>query len=77
MTSIGYSFLVGTTTVSNIVKETCSVIWNILSPVLLKLPTEEEWKNIANDFSRQWNFPHCILAMDGKHVVMQVIRKKI
>lgn len=32
--------------------------------------TEAEWKKIASDFEQKWNFPHCIGAVDGKHVVM-------
>lgn len=32
--------------------------------------TEAEWKRIASGFEQQWNFPHCIGALDGKHVVM-------
>ena len=27
---------------------------------------------MAEDFSENWNFPHCVLAIDGKHVVIQV-----
>ncbi len=38
---------------------------------LMPTPTEEMWKNIANDFHRMWNFPNCIGAMDGKHVNIQ------
>jgi hypothetical protein len=33
--------------------------------------TEQEWKKIAKDFEVTWNFPHCLGALDGKHVVMQ------
>lgn len=27
-----------------------------------------EWKKISNDFQEKWNFPHCLGAVDGKHV---------
>lgn len=36
---------------------------------MLQFPTtENQWKNIANDFHIKWQFPHCLGAMDGKHV---------
>lgn len=28
----------------------------------------EKWKEISKDFENRWNFPHCIGAMDGKHI---------
>jgi hypothetical protein len=31
----------------------------------------ETWKKIAHDFVKRWNFPHCIGAIDGKHIAMQ------
>ena len=34
-------------------------------------PTEQEWKTIADGFTMKWNFPNCIGAMDGKHIVIQ------
>lgn len=52
-------------------QETCLVIVKILQPIYLRLPTEEEWKNISTNFLEQWNFPHCIGAFDGKHVEIQ------
>ena len=30
--------------------------------------TEHEWREIADAFGRTWNFPHCIGAIDGKHI---------
>ena len=32
---------------------------------------ESEWKAVANEFERKWNFHNCIGAIDGKHIVMQ------
>lgn len=33
--------------------------------------SEDEWKQVAEDFWQQWNFPNCIGAIDGKHVHIQ------
>ena len=33
--------------------------------------TPEHWKSIAAGFRDIWNFPHCIGAIDGKHVVLR------
>lgn len=30
--------------------------------------TEEEWKSVAGQFEQDWQFPHCLGALDGKHV---------
>lgn len=37
--------------------------------------TEDEWKNVAKDFWDKWNFPFCLGAIDGKHVVMKAPTK--
>ena len=33
--------------------------------------TGDDWLKIAEEFERKWNFPNCIGALDGKHVVIQ------
>lgn len=39
---------------------------------LFQLPTTSIlWKEISREFETLWNFPHCIGALDGKHVVLQ------
>lgn len=31
------------------------------------LTTEEEWKNVADDFQSKWNFPNCGGVVDSNH----------
>jgi len=69
---VAFSYRMGRTTVHNIIKETCSAVWDILGPKYLTVPcTEEQWTNIASDFQHLWQFPNCLSAIDGKHIVIQ------
>lgn len=73
MTSMTFQYLIGKTTVCNIIHETCTAIWDCLWPsVLPPVVSEEEWIELARDFQQLRNFVHCIGAIDGKHVVIQV-----
>ena len=67
-TSMSFSYRIGTTTVSNIIRETCCVLWQALHEKYLRPPrSHDAWKNISDEFMKLWNFPHCIGAIDGKH----------
>ena len=59
-------------TVGRVVIETCKANWDvIIERGYQNVPnSNEEWKEIARDFEAQWNFPHCIGAIDGKHIMM-------
>jgi len=42
------------------------------SNVYLKPPcSHAEWRKVAEDFYHLWNFPMCLGALDGKHVMIQ------
>lgn len=58
----------GFSTVRQIVKEVCQAIWQVLKPMVMPSPTTEMWKDIAQRYERLWNFPHCLGALDGKHI---------
>ncbi|KAF7200675.1 uncharacterized protein [Nothobranchius furzeri] len=71
-TSLNFQFRVGNSTISMIVSETCEAIYQAFSEDYLKTPnTEEEWLDISQDFQRKWQFPHCLGALDGKHINIQ------
>lgn len=60
-------------TISKIVPEVCSAIWDSLSGDYIKCPaSQEEWAEKAKGFAERWNYPRGLAAIDGKHVVVQV-----
>lgn len=71
--SMSYQYLVGVATASKIIYEVCQAIWNNLAPIVIPANyKEEDWLKIAEEFKAMWDFPHCIGAIDGKHIVIQV-----
>lgn len=44
------------------------ILWNVLQPIHMPVPTEATFMKISDDFMQTWNFPHCIGAIDGKHI---------
>ncbi|XP_067285679.1 uncharacterized protein [Pseudorasbora parva] len=70
--SLSFQYRIGSTTLSRIVMETCAALTSVLREEYLKTPTTESaWKAIAKDFADKWNFPHCLGAVDGKHIFIQ------
>ncbi|XP_046864368.1 putative nuclease HARBI1 [Xenia sp. Carnegie-2017] len=70
--SQSFNFLIGRSTVCGIVKETCAGIWKALSFQYLKAPeTITDWKEISKNFLDEWDFPHCLRALDGKHIMIE------
>ncbi|CAH2008831.1 unnamed protein product [Acanthoscelides obtectus] len=54
---------------SEIIPETCDAIYRVLKKDFLKFPkSEQEWLQIAADFEKKWQFPHCLGSIDGKHI---------
>lgn len=67
--SLSFSYRIGKSTVSSIIKETCDALYTVLAPVYLCPPTSHaDWKKIANKFEETWNLPHVVGALDGKHI---------
>lgn len=63
-------------TLSIIVHSTCLAIIDVLQQRVIKLPTTpEEWELISEKFYTSWQFPHCIGALDGKHITFRPPRR--
>jgi len=69
--TIAFSYRLGHSTVQNIVLEVCNAINNNLLSEFIPTPNQCDWKKIAKDFWTMWNFPNCLGALDGKHVVIE------
>ncbi|KAL7637993.1 UNVERIFIED_CONTAM: hypothetical protein RMT77_011606 [Armadillidium vulgare] len=57
--------------ISTIIPEVCTALIKILKDSVKIPSTSNDWKSISYDFENQWNFPNCIGALDGKHIVLQ------
>ncbi|XP_055910884.1 uncharacterized protein LOC129945249 [Eupeodes corollae] len=69
--SLQYLFRIPATTISTTIPHVLDAIYKVLVDEYLQAPKTQEARNaIANDFNEIWQFPNCIGAVDGKHVVM-------
>lgn len=69
--SVAQSYMLGSTTVSLIVKEVCDALWLALCSDFVALPDRNKWTEISQEFWRVWNFPNCLGCVDGKHVTIK------
>lgn len=65
---LSLDYLIGESTIRNIVKSTCEQIWNVLHSQNMPEKTEEDWIKTAHEFYERTNFPNVIGAIDGKHI---------
>ena len=68
-------FRVGVSTIQKVVNATCAAIWDELQEGYMPVPDINHWHRSEQGFCTKWNFPNCLGAIDGKHVVMQAPNK--
>ncbi|XP_026673863.1 uncharacterized protein LOC113465000, partial [Ceratina calcarata] len=69
-TSLQYLFNVSKQLISKIVPEVCRALVKTLFKHVTVPSTIEEWREVSNNFEQAWNFPHCLGALDGKHILL-------
>ncbi|XP_046404950.1 uncharacterized protein LOC124170281 [Ischnura elegans] len=65
---LGKDFMIGRSTISGIVRETCAAILKALQPKEMPEPTTEDWTRISEEFYHKTSFPNCLGAVDGRQV---------
>ena len=73
--SLSFSYRISRASVCGIVYEVCLVLWDVLQEDYMRCPnTNDQWMRIAEQFESDWNMPHCVGAIDGKHIAMDCPR---
>nr|CAI5836417.1 unnamed protein product [Callosobruchus analis] len=69
--TLTHIFRLGKSTISEFIVEVCEAIYGSLREFIKVSLNNYNWKIIENGFRKQWNFPWCCGAIDGKHVVIK------
>ena len=70
--SLCFLFRISRAAICIILSETCENLWKVLSSSYVCAPsTVLEWKKISKEFFDMWDMPHCIGAIDGKHIAIE------
>lgn len=68
MHDLHYTFRIGHTTISTIIRMTCEKLWEVLMFECFPVINTELLEEISQKFYKYANFPHCVGAIDGKHI---------
>lgn len=69
--TLSHQFRISHNLISTIIPAVCQAIYQVLQPTYIRLPaTTEEWRKVATDFHKRWNFPMCIGAIDGRRILI-------
>ena len=69
--SLCWQFRISRAAISYIIIQVCKAIKTQLAEYMTVPTTTREWLAISRKFGERWNYPNCIGAVDGKHIVMQ------
>ncbi|GBN74709.1 hypothetical protein AVEN_224459-1 [Araneus ventricosus] len=67
-TDLHYAFRIGISTLRKIIKDVCKAIWTIMREECIPELFKEKFDSMALFSKSDANFPHCLGAVDGKHI---------
>ncbi|GBN49710.1 hypothetical protein AVEN_120547-1 [Araneus ventricosus] len=68
MTDLQFQFRISQPSISVIIRQVCKAIWENVKPICFPELSERFWLETATEFYEKTNFPHCLGAIDGKHI---------
>ena len=69
--SLSHQFRISERTISYIIEQVTKAIAHYVGKDYIKTPSsQQQWLDISEIFNSRWNFPNCIGAVDGKHVLI-------
>lgn len=75
--NLSYSTRIAPNALSQLISETLKAIVTVLGNKVIVCPsTAMEWQIVVEKFNTWWQFPHCIGALDGKHINFRPSRKE-
>ncbi|XP_035233209.1 protein ALP1-like [Stegodyphus dumicola] len=69
--NLQYLFRIPKQTLSRVIPEVLDALWECMQDYIKTPNTAQEWKAIEEAFAEKWNLPHCVGAIDGKHVMIK------
>nr|CAI5819837.1 unnamed protein product [Callosobruchus analis] len=57
--------------ISQFIPHVCDAIYEVLQDFIKVPEAEQEWRSIQRESYTHWNFPNCLGAIDGKHVIIR------
>lgn len=68
MSDLHFDYRIGISTVSEIIRDVCEALWSTFKTKCFPPLTVELLEESDVEFVQWVNFPHCVAAIDGKHV---------
>ncbi|XP_046986143.1 uncharacterized protein LOC124556195 [Schistocerca americana] len=68
MMGLHFQYRIGVSTISYIIRHVCSAIWRKMKSICFPDLSKDLWLASAEGFHKKANFPHCVGAVDGKHI---------
>nr|CAI5863553.1 unnamed protein product [Callosobruchus analis] len=70
--SLMYLFRIPQTTIARNIPNAAMQFTTVCKLILFQTPgSQEQWEQVSNEYEKKWQYPHCLGALDGKHIIIK------